>query len=99
MDQESYILKDELSRFTLPQPKRGGRLRLGITAKIMNLDPIYAQYVVRGLLIFAAWGDPGFRVRRPLVAAGLAWLLACFWLTPSFIATVAFNWPAVKFET
>ena len=41
--------------------------------------------------------SPEFRVWRPLAAAGLAWLLACFWLTPSFIATVAFNWPADSF--
>lgn len=34
-----------------------------------------------------------FRAWRILAAAALAWLLACFWLTPSFIQTVFFNWP------
>ena len=34
-----------------------------------------------------------FRVGRALGAALLAYLLACFWLTPSLIGTVLFNWP------
>src|SRR5205814_2137653 len=34
---------------------------------------------------------------RPLAAAALAYVLACFWLTPSFIRTIAFNWPADSF--
>ena len=38
-----------------------------------------------------------FRARRILGAAALAWLLACFWLTPSFIQTVFFNWPKDAF--
>lgn len=38
-----------------------------------------------------------FRARRIWAAAGLAWLLACFWLTPSFIQTVFFNWPKDAF--
>ncbi len=37
--------------------------------------------------------DTGFRVWPVLAAAGLGYLLACFWLTPSFIQTTAFNWP------
>jgi hypothetical protein len=35
----------------------------------------------------------GFRARRVFAAAGLGYGLACFWLTPSFIRTIAFNWP------
>jgi len=49
------------------------------------------------LLLLAAWGEPGFRAWRALAAAGLAWLLACFWLTFSFVKTIAFNWPADSF--
>ncbi len=49
------------------------------------------------LLLLAAWGEPEFRAWRALAAAGLAWLLACFWLTFSFVKTIAFNWPADSF--
>ena len=49
------------------------------------------------LLLVAAWGDDKFRTWRALAAAALAWLLACFWLTPSFIRTIAFNWPTDSF--
>src|SRR5207249_5404806 len=45
------------------------------------------------LLLLAAWGENRFLPRRPLAAAGLAYLLACFWLTPSFVKTMALNWP------
>ncbi len=34
-----------------------------------------------------------FRVFRNLGTALLAYLFACFWLTPSFVATVLLNWP------
>jgi hypothetical protein len=64
---------------------------------LTNWLSAFALAIASGLLLFAAWGEPGFRIWRPLAAAGLAWLLACFWLTPSFIATVAFNWPADSF--
>jgi hypothetical protein len=49
------------------------------------------------LLLLAAWGEPGFRAWRVVGAAAFAWLLACFWLTPSFVKTIAFNWPADSF--
>ncbi|HYM11011.1 MAG TPA: hypothetical protein VEU62_09765, partial [Bryobacterales bacterium] len=46
-------------------------------------------------LLTIAWRNPGFgpplSVRRALAAAGLAYLLAAFWITPSFVRTVAFN--------
>jgi hypothetical protein len=45
------------------------------------------------LMLFAAWGESEFRYQRALLAAGLAYLLACFWLTPSFVTTILFNWP------
>ncbi|MCC6586184.1 MAG: hypothetical protein IT168_05645 [Bryobacterales bacterium] len=40
----------------------------------------------------------GFLGRRVLLAAGLAYLLACFWLTPTFIRTTLFNWPVDAFQ-
>jgi hypothetical protein len=49
------------------------------------------------LLLLAAWGEAEFQVWRSLAAAALAWLLACFWLTPSFIKIIFFNWPADSF--
>jgi len=41
--------------------------------------------------------ETGFLARRLLAAAGLAYLMACFWLTPRFIQTTMFNWPADAF--
>lgn len=61
------------------------------------------------LLLLAAFGEthgetglpaktvPHFAAWRALAAAALAYLLACFWLTPSFVKTIAFNWPADSF--
>ncbi len=40
----------------------------------------------------------GFRAWRVLAAAAWGYGLACFWLTPSFIRTVAFNWPLDAFD-
>lgn len=43
-------------------------------------------------------GVPAAYRSWPILAAGaLAYLLAAFWLTPSFIETVAFNWPKDSF--
>ena len=49
------------------------------------------------LLLLAAFQEPHFRAWRTLAAAALAYLLACFWLTPTFVRTIAFNWPADSF--
>lgn len=49
------------------------------------------------LFLLAGWGEPEFRVGRVLAAAGLAYPLASFWLTPSFIRTISFNWPVDSF--
>ena len=40
----------------------------------------------------------GFRLQRMALAGLLAYGLACFWLTPTFIRTIAFNWPADAFS-
>ncbi|HYP15310.1 MAG TPA: hypothetical protein VEQ63_15385 [Bryobacteraceae bacterium] len=53
------------------------------------------------MLLLAAFRSPDagkFRYGPPLAAAGLAYLLSCFWLTPTFIHTIAFNWPADAFN-
>ncbi|MEK7406226.1 MAG: hypothetical protein AAB225_14070, partial [Acidobacteriota bacterium] len=49
------------------------------------------------LLMLAGLGAENFRPLRVFAAAALAYGLACFWLTPSFIRTVAFNWPTDAF--
>ena len=49
------------------------------------------------LLLLAALGETAFRAWRVLAAAVLAYMLACFWLTPTFISTIALNWPADAF--
>jgi hypothetical protein len=49
------------------------------------------------LLMLAGLRVPEFRVARVAGAGALAYLLACFWLTPGFVRTVAFNWPADAF--
>jgi hypothetical protein len=50
------------------------------------------------LLMLLTMTGPGFRPLRVFAAAGLGYGLACFWLTPSFIRTIAFNWPADAFN-
>ena len=42
----------------------------------------------------ASSAETGFLGRRILLASLLGYLLACFWLTPEYIATTFFNWPA-----
>src|SRR5262249_2004270 len=41
--------------------------------------------------------ETGFLGRRILLAALLAYLLACFWLTPDYIAPTFLNWLAAAF--
>jgi hypothetical protein len=50
------------------------------------------------MLLLTLAGAPEFRVRRVLGAGLLGYGLACFWLTPSFVRTIAFNWPADAFN-
>jgi len=51
------------------------------------------------LLVLGTWErkELGFRPLRVLAAAGLGYLLAAFWLTPSFVSRMAFNWPRDAF--
>jgi hypothetical protein len=77
---------------------RGYPLILG-SAMLLAAIPLTNWVAALGLaisslvLLLAAWGEPEFRVQRTLAAAGLAYLLACFWLTPSFVKNIVFNWP------
>ncbi len=50
------------------------------------------------MLLLSLAGAPEFRVRRVLGAGLLGYGLACFWLTPSFVRTIALNWPADAFN-
>ncbi|MEO8369776.1 MAG: 6-pyruvoyl-tetrahydropterin synthase-related protein [Candidatus Solibacter sp.] len=65
---------------------------------LTNLVAAFALAITSLLLLLAAWGEPEFQAWRALAAAALAYLLACFWLTPSFIGIVAFNWPADSYN-
>jgi hypothetical protein len=49
------------------------------------------------MLLLVHWGDESFRHRRVITAGLLGYLLAAFWLTPSFIAQMAHNWPQDAF--
>ena len=50
------------------------------------------------LLMAAGVRTPAFRLSRIFLAGLLAYGFACFWLTPTFIHTIAFNWPADAFN-
>jgi hypothetical protein len=83
--------------------KRGGYPRILAAACVLALIPLtnwvsaFSLAVAFVLLLLVAWGEAEFRLWRPLAAAGLAYLFACFWLTPSFVKTIAVNWPADSF--
>jgi len=49
------------------------------------------------MLMAVHLGDGQFLQRRVLLAGVLGYLLAAFWLTPSFIAQMAYNWPQDAF--
>ena len=63
---------------------------------LANWIGAFALAVSCATLLLAVWGkgrEHQFSFTRGFAAAGLAYLLACFWLTPSFIGTIASNWP------
>ena len=49
------------------------------------------------MLMFVHVDDKEFQQRRVIHAGLLGYLLAAFWLTPSFIAQMAYNWPQDAF--
>ena len=64
---------------------------------LCNWVGAFALAICSVILLVSAWTEPEFQYRRALAAAGLAYLFACFWLTPSFVKTIAFNWPVDSF--
>ena len=50
--QESLLLVEELSRFTVPEGIRGGELRIGYTRHSYNLDPAFANNIRDGDLSY-----------------------------------------------
>jgi hypothetical protein len=53
------------------------------------------------MLLVTLWGsfqETGFRAARVFGAAALGYGLSAFWLTPSFIGAIAFNWPKDAFN-
>jgi hypothetical protein len=83
--------------------RRRGYPRILVAALLLAVTPLvnwvgaFALAIACVVLLVAALGDPGFRAWRVFAAAGLAYLLACFWLTPTFIRTIVFNWPTDSF--
>jgi hypothetical protein len=83
--------------------QKRGYPRLLLAAVLLALVPLanWIAALTLGiccvLLLAAAWREPGFSIWRPMMAAGLAYLLALFWLTPEFIYTIQFNWPQDSF--
>jgi len=83
--------------------KRRGTPRILLAAVLLAAIPLtnwvaaFALAISCLLLLLAAWGEPEFEAWRALAAAAFAWLLACFWLTPSFVKIIAFNWPVDSF--
>ncbi len=89
------------SYWTLTQPRR--RL-IAATALIMAAITLTNWVAALGLalccviLMLAGIGQMQFSWTRLFAAGALAYGLACFWLTPTFISTIAFNWPADAFN-
>jgi hypothetical protein len=74
----------------------GAALLLALTP-LVNWVGAFALALACVLLLLAALGERDFRVGRVAAAGGLGYLLASFWLTPSFIRTIVFNWPTDSF--
>jgi len=64
---------------------------------LVNWVGAFALAIACVLLLAASLGEPDFVYWRVCAAGGLGYLLACFWLTPSFIRTIVFNWPTDSF--
>jgi hypothetical protein len=89
--------------------KRRSYPRILIAAILLALIPLinwvgaFALAIACLLFLLASLGEPDFRPLRIAAAGILGYLLSCFWLTPTFIKTIVFNWPtdsfAYKFES
>jgi hypothetical protein len=96
-----------LALLALWSASRGGRYRQIFLAAVLLAAVALTNWIAAlalGLctllvLVTVAGGNKqGLRVAPILAAAGLAYLLAAFWLTPEFVDTVAFNWPVDAFN-
>jgi hypothetical protein len=80
-----------------------GYPRIFAAAILLALTPLvnwvgaFALAIACVLLLLAGLGERDFRIAPVCAAGGLGYLLACFWLTPSFIRTIVFNWPTDSF--
>ena len=60
---------------------------------LINWVAALALAVACLLILLAVIGWKEFHIWRVLAAGALGYLLACFWLTPSFILIITTNWP------
>lgn len=68
---------------------------------LINWLAAFATAIACLLLILAGAGtrkQTGFRAWPVVASAGLGYLLASFWLTPTFVRTTLFNWPVDSFN-
>lgn len=73
---------------------------LAITCLTNWIAALALAIAVLSLLLAGAGSAPytGFLARRVIMAAAFAYLLAAFWLTPSYISNTFFNWPFDSFQ-
>ena len=83
--------------------RRGDWASLLLAALMMALTVLtnwvagLALAICTVLLITTMWGMEEFKPRRIIDAGVVGYGLSCFWLTPSFVYTMAFNWPQDAF--
>ena len=68
----------------------GGAAGAGAAGELVGA---FALAIACALFLLAGAGRKEFRAGPVCLAGGLGYLLACFWLTPSFVRTIVFNWP------
>lgn len=68
------------------------------TITLTNWIAGFALAITTVLLVLAGHSKAPFKSSRILLAGALAYGMACFWLTPTFIRTIAFNWPTDAFN-
>ena len=84
--------------------RRRGYPQMLVAALLLAATPLvnwvgaFALAIACVILLLASLGEPDFRACRVFAAGGLGYLLACFWLTPTFIRTIVFNWPTDSFS-
>jgi hypothetical protein len=90
-----------LALWSAARGKRFGQIALAAVllaaVALSNWVSSLALAIAALLFLLAGIGERDFRPVRVIASAGLGYLLACFWLTPTFIKTIAFNWPTDAF--